>query len=134
MEEDFITWKDRFWPAVCEHFGFEMSGEDFSLRQYKVTIHGANDISPAKIFTGETARLNSYIKQKPYVFIRLTYTVCVGAFLNIVTGYPYFRPFDGKNPYLSKVLVNRELHKGGDRSCMHIEFNIKDARIRYGPP
>lgn len=41
------------------------------------------------------------------------------------------RPYDAKNPFLAKVLVNRELHKGGDRSCMHIEFDIEGSKMRY---
>ena len=39
-------------------------------------------------------------------------------------------PFDSKNPFMSNILVNRELHKGGDRNCLHIELNIEDSRIR----
>lgn len=35
-----------------------------------------------------------------------------------------------KNPFLAPVRVNRELHKGGDRSCMHIELDIADSAIR----
>lgn len=42
-----------------------------------------------------------------------------------------FRPFDAKNPYLAPVTVNRELHKGGGRSCMHIEFDITGSKMRY---
>lgn len=41
-----------------------------------------------------------------------------------------YRPYDAKNPYLAPVQVNRELHRGGDRSCMHIEFDISDAKMR----
>lgn len=29
------------------------------------------------------------------------------------------------------MLVNRELHKSGDRSCMHIEFDIEGSKMRY---
>lgn len=36
-----------------------------------------------------------------------------------------------KNPYLAKVIVNKELHKSGDRSCMHIEFDIDGSKMRY---
>lgn len=43
----------------------------------------------------------------------------------------FFRPYDVKNPYLAEISVNRELHKSGDRSCMHIEFNIEDSKLRY---
>ena len=41
-----------------------------------------------------------------------------------------FRPYDQKNPFLAPVSVNRELHKGGDRSCMHIELDITQAKLR----
>ncbi|XP_035219384.1 LOW QUALITY PROTEIN: NADPH--cytochrome P450 reductase-like [Stegodyphus dumicola] len=102
IEEDFITWKERFWGAVCEHFHIESLGEDINLRQYQLVIH--DDIPSEKIFTGEIARLNSYKNQRP--------------------------PFDLKNPYLSTILVNRELYKG-DRSCMHVELDISSAKIRY---
>lgn len=42
-----------------------------------------------------------------------------------------FRPFDAKNPFLAQIKVNRELHKGGDRSCLHIEFDISGSNMRY---
>lgn len=58
-----------------------------------------------KIFKGEITKLGSFAKQRP--------------------------PYDAKNPYMANVAVNRELHKGGDRSCMHIEIDIKDSGIKY---
>lgn len=39
--------------------------------------------------------------------------------------------FDGKNPYLAPIKVNRELHKAGDRSCMHVEIDLEDSRLEY---
>ena len=42
----------------------------------------------------------------------------------------FYRPFDAKNPYLAPIVVNRELHNGGDRSCMHIELDISDSGIK----
>ena len=42
-----------------------------------------------------------------------------------------YSPYDVKNPYLAPVIVNRELHNGGDRSCMHIEVGIEGSKIRY---
>lgn len=36
IEDDFITWKDKFWPAVCEYFGIESTGEDINMRQYRL--------------------------------------------------------------------------------------------------
>uniref|UniRef100_A0A5F8HET2 NADPH--hemoprotein reductase n=1 Tax=Monodelphis domestica TaxID=13616 RepID=A0A5F8HET2_MONDO len=39
LEEDFITWREQFWPAVCEHFGVEATGEESSIRQYELVVH-----------------------------------------------------------------------------------------------
>ncbi|EEB11242.1 NADPH--cytochrome P450, putative [Pediculus humanus corporis] len=103
IEDDFITWKDKFWPAVCEYFGLEGAGEDVSVRQYRLTEH--EEYNPERVFTGEVARLQSLKNQRP--------------------------PYDAKNPFLSQIKVNRELHTGGDRSCMHIEFDIEGSKMRY---
>nr|ACL01092.1 cytochrome P450 reductase [Ochlerotatus sollicitans] len=103
IEDDFITWKDKFWPAVCDHFGIESSGEDVLMRQYRLLEQPE---TPAeRLYTGEVARLHSLQTQRP--------------------------PFDAKNPFLAPIKVNRELHKAGDRSCMHIEFDIEGSKMRY---
>ncbi|KAL2751030.1 NADPH--cytochrome P450 reductase isoform X2 [Vespula maculifrons] len=104
IEDDFITWKDKFWPAVCEFFGIEGTGEDVSIRQYKLTEHV--DILPERIYTGEIARLHSFKNQRP--------------------------PYDAKNPFLAPVKINKELHgPTSERSCMHIEFDIEASKMRY---
>ncbi|KAG5885625.1 hypothetical protein JTB14_006171, partial [Gonioctena quinquepunctata] len=102
IEDDFITWKDKFWPAVCDHFGIESTGEDVNMRQYRLEEF---EDAPDRVFTGEMARLHSLKNQRP--------------------------PYDSKNPFLSQIKVNRELHKNGDRSCMHIEFDIEGSKMRY---
>ncbi|XP_017485883.1 PREDICTED: NADPH--cytochrome P450 reductase-like [Rhagoletis zephyria] len=101
IEEDFITWKEKFWFSICEQFGLQ-TGEDISTRQYELILH--DDLPQEKIFNGEIARLNSFNTQKP--------------------------PFDIKNPYLAPITTNRELYKGA-RSCMHIEIDIKNSKLRY---
>ncbi|XP_029847784.4 NADPH--cytochrome P450 reductase isoform X3 [Ixodes scapularis] len=102
IEEDFVTWKERFWNTVCENFHLEMSGEDINLRQYQLIVH--EDLPDEKVFHGEISRLNSYSTQK--------------------------MPFDAKNPFLAPVRAHRELYKGS-RSCMHIEISIAGSKIRY---
>lgn len=63
------------------------------------------ETAPDRIYTGEVARLHSLENQRT--------------------------PFDAKNPYLAPIKVNREIHKGGDRSCMHLEFDIEGSKMRY---
>lgn len=43
----------------------------------------------------------------------------------------FFSPYDAKNPFLAAIKVNRELHKGGGRSCLHVELDITDSKMRY---
>lgn len=104
IEEDFVTWKDGFWPSVCEQLGIDATAiQGKSFRSY--SHRELDDVKDNKVYKGEVARLNSYNNQRP--------------------------PYDAKNPYLSPIKVNRELHQGGGRSCMHIELDITGSRIRY---
>uniref|UniRef100_A0A8D0GNL2 NADPH--hemoprotein reductase n=1 Tax=Sphenodon punctatus TaxID=8508 RepID=A0A8D0GNL2_SPHPU len=103
LEEDFITWREQFWPAVCEHFGVEATGEESSIRQYELVTY--SEIDKNKVYTGEMGRLKSYENQKP--------------------------PFDAKNPFLAPVTVNRKLNQGGERHLMHLELSIASSKIRY---
>ncbi|XP_020861302.1 NADPH--cytochrome P450 reductase [Phascolarctos cinereus] len=103
LEEDFITWREQFWPAVCEHFGVEATGEESSIRQYELVVH--TDENMNKVYTGEMGRLKSYENQKP--------------------------PFDAKNPFLATVTTNRKLNQGGERHLMHLELDISNSKIRY---
>jgi len=93
------------WPKVCEHFGIEATALDINMRQYRLKVHEEYD--EARIFKGEMARLGS---------------------LKIGSQRP---PFDSKNPFMAEIIVNRELYKGGDRNCMHVEVNIEGSRIKY---
>merc|ERR1712127_232166 len=102
MEEDFLTWKDKFWPAVLDFFGMEMKLLDISMRQYKLVVP---EVAPEKVFSGEIARLRAYQTQRP--------------------------PFDAKNPFLARVIEWRQLHKVEERGCMHIELDLSDSRLRY---
>lgn len=103
IEEDFVTWMDKFWPIVCDHFGISASEQDISIRQYKLLNH--TNLPQEKIFKGEVARLNSYTKQRP--------------------------PFDSKNPFMAPIIANRNLFKNCDRKCLHIELDITGSRLRY---
>ena len=62
MEEDFLTWTDKFWPSVLDFFGLEMNLQEISMRQYRLVLP---EVSPEKLFSGEIARLRSYLTQRP---------------------------------------------------------------------
>lgn len=73
------------------------------MRQYRLLEQP--EVAQDRIYSGEVARLHSLSNQRP--------------------------PFDAKNPYLAPMKVNRELHKAGDRSCMHVEFDLEGSKMRY---
>jgi NADPH-ferrihemoprotein reductase len=104
IEEDFVTWMDKFWTCVCDQFGISSQEQDgISIRQYKQNVH--KDLPSEKVFKGEVSRLNSYIRQRP--------------------------PFDAKNPFMAPITVNKCLFKNTDRKCLHIELDITGSRLRY---
>ncbi|PFX23368.1 NADPH--cytochrome P450 reductase [Stylophora pistillata] len=108
LEEDFVRWREAFWPAVLSKYNIDVREIKRRLsscidRQFRLEV--LKDLPEDKIYTGEMNKLKSYITQRP--------------------------PFDAKNPFMAKVLVNRELHKAGERSCMHIELDITGSKIKY---
>lgn len=67
LEEDFMKWREGFWPRVCEVFDVQASGEDVNMRNYRLELVDPDKINPEQVFTGEMARLGSYNKQRPFV-------------------------------------------------------------------
>ena len=62
IEEDFVTWKEKLWPAVCEYFGLDTT-EGSIGRDFELTVH--EDLPSEKVFVGEPHKLGSYEIQKP---------------------------------------------------------------------
>src|SRR5690348_11361206 len=40
LEEDFMLWRESFWPAVCDFFDVHTLCEDINTRQYSLKVHG----------------------------------------------------------------------------------------------
>uniref|UniRef100_A0A0N4Z2I9 NADPH--cytochrome P450 reductase n=1 Tax=Parastrongyloides trichosuri TaxID=131310 RepID=A0A0N4Z2I9_PARTI len=103
LEEDFMRWKEALLPKLGEKFQWEVSADAALIREYKYEELPKNT---TPIFTGEFGRIGSYLNQRA--------------------------PYDQKNPLLSTIIVNRELHsEKSDRSCKHIELSIEGSRMRY---
>ncbi|XP_065180255.1 NADPH--cytochrome P450 reductase-like isoform X2 [Sycon ciliatum] len=103
IEDDFLAWREEFLDFMREKYNITAEHVG-QLREYEQIVH---DPAPAYSFIGEPHKLGSFRTQRP--------------------------PFSNKNPYIGKITAHRELHTGGDRSCMHIELDIKDAKIKYSP-
>eukprot|EP00127_Corallochytrium_limacisporum_P005297 Clim_evm28s202 gene=Clim_evmTU28s202 len=104
IEDDFVAWKEQFWPTIAEKYGREINfdgiGEE---RTYEVV---KSEVAEKYVYTGEPARVGSYRTQRG--------------------------PYDQKNPFLAPMAVKKDLFTvGGERHCYHIEFNLKGSGIRY---
>jgi NADPH-ferrihemoprotein reductase len=109
MEEDYLGWKDTMWDSFSKALGVEEGGAgdvaDFAVTEL--------DTHPAdKVFHGElSARA----------------LVATASGNNTPLG-----SYDSKNPYPSPVLSSNELFAvGGDRNCVHIEFDITGSGMTY---
>eukprot|EP00732_Lithocolla_globosa_P000865 Lithocolla_globosa_v1_NODE_344_length_4393_cov_24.392577.p1 type:complete len:670 gc:universal NODE_344_length_4393_cov_24.392577:2367-4376(+) len=108
LEEDYLAWKEELWIPICEFFGKDPSEIDNSIvRQYELKEFAPGSLPETRIQKGNIGRLpgQGKIQTRP--------------------------PYDVKNPYMAELVVNRELMKGGDRNCMHLEINIKDTPLSY---
>lgn len=109
IEDDFMTWKEKFWIEVSEKFNLEVTNSALK-RQYEIIYHkNREDYYDEKgkakgLFTGEPFRIGTFENKSP--------------------------PFGLKNPLLCKPTNYRELYKG-DRSCMHIEFDLSGEVLAY---
>lgn len=102
LEEDFLRWREQFFPTIAQEFHWELTNNGRLERQYRLEVIS----DPVAVFTGEFNRIGGYERPRP--------------------------PFDQKNPYLARISVTRELHgKQSDRSCLHIEIKVDSTKIRY---
>lgn len=109
IEDDFMIWKEKFWTEVCDKFNLAVTS-DTNYRQYELVVHKdrenfyTEDGKPKGLFTGEPYRIGSYNAKSP--------------------------PYGLKNPIKCKPINYRELYKG-DRSCLHVEFDLTGEIIGY---
>nr|ALK24272.1 cytochrome P450 reductase [Phaffia rhodozyma] len=101
MEEDYLAWKDDMFAALATTLSFE-EGASGETPDFVVTEVPNHPIE--KVFQGE-----------------LSSRALLGS-----KGV-----HDAKNPYASPVLACRELFTGGDRNCIHLEFDITGSGITY---
>ncbi|WWC67713.1 uncharacterized protein I206_101625 [Kwoniella pini CBS 10737] len=112
MEEDYLAWKDLMWEQFSKVLGVEEGGSgdvaDFLIKE--ITNH-----PPEKVFHGE-------LSPRALLIASGTNTPST-----ISGGYGI------KNPYPAPVLASKELFtlNGGDRNCIHIEFDLTGSGMNY---
>ncbi|WVQ84078.1 hypothetical protein IAT38_006223 [Cryptococcus sp. DSM 104549] len=109
MEEDYLAWKDGMWEAFSQRMGVEEGGAG-DVADFVVTE--VQDQAPEKVYHGELS---------PRALLASASGTNTPA-----GGYGL------KNPYPAPVLASKELFTvGGDRNCIHIEFDITGSGMTY---
>ncbi|KAF9161884.1 NADPH-cytochrome P450 reductase [Actinomortierella ambigua] len=109
LEEDFLSWKDDMWKAVCDHLGIDYLTGSGGPRQatYKVIEHSEAEVQEfKKIYHGEHQEPKFMLGSRP--------------------------TYDAKNPYAAPIPVSRELFSDdAGRHCLHMEVDITGSGISY---
>ena len=103
LEEDFISWKESLWPAFCEALGVDESSAKSGPRQPVYSVEELMDYEKNNVYFGELA-------EKPKAGAKVI--------------------FDGKRPYIAPM-TTRELFRGSDRHCLHVEVDISGTNMSY---
>lgn len=103
MEEDYLAWKDGMFEALAKEGNFEEGGGG-EVQDFKVT-ELEDHSEDSKVYKGE-----------------LSARALLGT-----KGI-----HDAKNPFAAPIKVAKELFNvSGERSCVHIEFDIEGSGISY---
>nr|QQY02569.1 NADPH--cytochrome P450 reductase [Cryptocotyle lingua] len=108
MEGTFLNWQTSLLEAITQKslaYSQKVPSSNSPMRRMYKSVPISSRHS--KLFVGEPLTVGSYERQIP--------------------------PFTAKNPFLAHVLVNRELHTSGPRSCRHIELDTSGADFHYKP-
>ncbi|CEP08857.1 hypothetical protein [Parasitella parasitica] len=103
LEEDFLAWQEQMWPAFCEAMGVDETSAASGPRQASFSVEELTEFDKAKIYVGE---LSEWLKEGARVV------------------------YDAKRPYNAPI-TSRDLFKGGDRHCLHMEIDISDSNLTY---
>jgi NADPH-ferrihemoprotein reductase len=103
-EEDFLAWKEIMWATLAKKMGLQERGV-FYQPVFSIIERGDLARNDPKVYLGEPNQvsLNGKIQA----------------------------PFNVHNPYFAPVTVSREIFKGDDRNCLHIDVNLAGSDLTY---
>lgn len=101
MEEDYLAWKDGMIQALAAELGLE-EGAGGDVQDFEVKELA--DHEESKVYKGELSPRALFGTKGIH---------------------------DAKNPYMSPVTKAEELFAAGERSCVHLEFDIEGSGISY---
>ncbi|CAL8074180.1 unnamed protein product [Calicophoron daubneyi] len=109
LEADFLDWQSSLLVSLQEYLHLDPNADRCIQSQsiYKLRLLDQRGIKSSTLFTGEPSVLGSYRNQ--------------------------VAPFNSENPFMARILVNRELDMSGKRSCRHIELDITGSHFRFQP-
>ncbi|KAI7895632.1 uncharacterized protein EV154DRAFT_494446 [Mucor mucedo] len=103
LEEDFLAWQEDMWPVFCEAMGVDENSAQSGPRQASYSVEELTEFDAEKVYNGE---LSEWLQEGARVV------------------------YDAKRPYYAPV-TSKDLFKGGDRHCLHIEIDISNTNLAY---
>ncbi|KAI9270882.1 hypothetical protein BY458DRAFT_555807 [Sporodiniella umbellata] len=103
LEEDFLAWQEEMWPTFCEALGVDESNAQSGPRQPTYKVEELSTYDQAKVYLGE---IGEWLKE----------------------GAPVV--YEAKRPY-NAPLTSKDLFKGSDRHCLHLEIDISGTNLTY---
>lgn len=101
MEEDYLAWKDGMLTSLGREMNLEEGGGG-DVQDYEIKELAEHE--DAKVYKGE---------------------------LSARTLFGTKGIHDAKNPYIAPVASSKELFSAGERTCVHMEFDIEGSGISY---
>lgn len=104
LEEDYLEWKDGMIEALAQTMGWD-EGAGADSADFEVKEDSALlALTDPKVYVGELSQ-------------------------RMLSGTKGIH--DAKNPYIAPIIDSKELFVGGERNCVHAEFDIEGSGIRY---
>ena len=117
LEDDFAQWKaQNLWP------GLEKAAPSIAGTQQEVALRRASEDGPGGVGGGAPKAYevtihsaNSPVPTPPSTPVTQRGSGVVAAAMH----------WDAKHPFQARLVTRKELHTGGDRSCLHCELDLK---------
>ncbi len=118
LEDDFVAWRAALWPKL-EAALPQVAGGAAGAAARRASCDAAGASAPPPLAYAATQHAPG------------ASTPPLAPPPGAAHGAP--GAFDARRPFLARLAARRELHAGGGRSCVHLEFDLASSGIDYEP-
>ncbi|KAI8365913.1 NADPH-dependent cytochrome P450 oxidoreductase [Radiomyces spectabilis] len=104
LEDDFLAWQEKMWPAFCDALGVEEGETSMGPRQLVYAVEELTSYDMDLVYLGE-------ISEQLQNGAKLIY--------------------DAKRPYLAPISTYELFQQTNDRHCLHVNIDISGTNLSY---